>query len=141
VTRDPAAAALAAGAKVVREPPNADLNAALDIGRQDAVEADALLVLPIDLPHLTHETLTRLCRPRKSIGIVPDHHEQGTNLLYLPKPAVATFRFAFGVNSLAAHRAEAARLGIRLDVLHLADAAFDVDQPSDYAELAPELAR
>ena len=141
ITRDPQVAASAGNALVIAEQPGADLNSALNTGRQAALDADALLVLPIDLPHLSRETLTRLCHHRRRITIVPDRHEDGTNLLYLPKPAISGFRFAFGPGSLAAHRTEAARLGIQVNVLRLADAAFDVDQPADYAELAPELAR
>jgi 2-phospho-L-lactate/phosphoenolpyruvate guanylyltransferase len=141
ITRDPAAAAMAGGAQVVAEPAGADLNASLDAGRRAARGAEALLVLPTDLPHLTHATLARLCRNRKHIAIVPDRHDSGTNLLFLPQAAVASFRFAYGIGSLAAHRAEAARLGIDVEVIRLADAAFDVDQPADYAELSAELRR
>jgi len=141
ITRDPQVAAAAGAAQVVAEPPGADLNGALDAGRRAALDADALLVLPIDLPHLSRETLTQLCQHRDRLAIVPDRHEDGTNLLYLPQAAIAEFRFAFGPGSFAAHQAEAARLGIPVHVLRLVDAAFDVDQPADYAELATELAR
>lgn len=141
VTRDPQVAAAAGAAQVVAEPPDADLNGALDAGRRAALDADALLVLPIDLPHLSRETLVQLCQHRDRLTIVPDRHEDGTNLLFVPKAAIAEFRFAFGPGSFAAHQAEAARLGIPVHVLRLVDAAFDVDRPADYAELATELAR
>ena len=40
------------------------------------------------------------------------------------------------VHDLAAHRREAARLGLDAEVVRLTDAAFDVDGPEDLAELS-----
>src|ERR1043166_5515379 len=62
VTRDAEAGriAVAAGATLIDEPEGQDLNAALDLGRRAALDADALLVLPIDLPRLAGATLAQL---------------------------------------------------------------------------------
>ena len=140
VTRDAEAKRIAgeARAEVVDEATGTDLNAALDIGRRAALDADALLVLPIDLPHLTAATLTQLLARPSRFAIAPDRREDGTNLLLLPRAAMAEFRFAFGPGSFAAHCREAERLGFQPAILRLADAAFDVDAPEDYAALSTE---
>lgn len=135
VTRDPAVAAMAGKATVIAEPDGADLNAALDAGRKAALNADALLVLPIDLPRLQPDALRRLCATADRIALVPDRGRTGTNLLLLPRAAIATFRFAYGADSLAAHQAEAKRLGIPIEIIDEPEAAFDIDAPEDYAEL------
>jgi len=138
VTRDPVVIGIAtqAGARIVDEPPGADLNAALDAGRRAASPAVNLLVLPIDLPRLTATALQRFSVTRDAIAIAPDRDRGGTNLLLLPSVAVGNFRFAYGIGSLAAHRAEASRLGVALRIVDLPEAAFDVDSPADHAEFA-----
>jgi len=140
VTRDPGVAAIAGAAKVIAEPPGADLNAALDAGRRAVLGADALLILPIDLPRLHATTLQRLWVRANHIVLVPDRSRTGTNLLLLPRAAIPGFRFAYGTDSFAAHQAEAKRLGIPLDIVDEPEAAFDVDAPEDYAELTRCLA-
>jgi 2-phospho-L-lactate guanylyltransferase len=143
VTRDREARriAVAAGAAAIDEPTGSDLNRALDLGRRAALGADALLVVPIDLPRLEPATLTGLLADPRRFTIAPDQREDGTNLLLLPRAAMADFRFAFGPGSFKAHCDEAARLGLEPAILRLADAAFDVDAPEDYAALSAEPAR
>jgi 2-phospho-L-lactate guanylyltransferase len=136
VTADPWVrdAAAAAGAAVVAEAASAGLNAALDTARADWPAHEQLLVLPVDLPHLTPETLRDLAGYSDDVVIAPDRHGRGTNILVLPAAAALSFRFAFGPDSCCRHADEAARLGLRARCLQRADAAFDLDTPADLAE-------
>ena len=67
-------------------------------------------------------------------GIAPDRHGVGTNGLSLPLPAARGFRFAFGDDSFALHQAEAARLGLIVEVIHSPTLAKDIDVPADLAD-------
>jgi 2-phospho-L-lactate guanylyltransferase len=69
----------------------------------------------------------------EGVTLVPDRRDDGTNVLRLP--AASDFRFAYGPGSFHAHRAEATRLGLHVRVLRHPDLAYDVDWPSDVAEL------
>jgi len=90
--------------------------------------------MPTDLPWLSVAGLQSLCTSRRQIAIVTDRRGKGTNLLFLPREAIRGFRFAFGQDSAAAHRAEAARLEMPAETIRFAEAEFDVDLPEDYAE-------
>jgi 2-phospho-L-lactate/phosphoenolpyruvate guanylyltransferase len=65
------------------------------------------------------------------VTLVPDRHDDGTNVLAVP--AHSGFRFAYGVGSFARHRAEAERLGLPVRVLRDPARAWDVDVPADLA--------
>jgi 2-phospho-L-lactate guanylyltransferase len=71
--------------------------------------------------------------PFDGVTLVPDRRDDGTNVLRLP--AAADFGFSYGPGSFRAHRAEATRLGLAVRVLRVPDLAYDVDWPSDVAEL------
>ncbi|MGH2543947.1 MAG: 2-phospho-L-lactate guanylyltransferase, partial [Ardenticatenaceae bacterium] len=120
--------------------PAPDLNASLEAGRQYAIErgAEALLVLPTDLPHLSREALgillqhtTASTEPR--VVIARDQQGKGTNALFL-RPASA-IPFRFGPGSAQKHRTLAARTGIPLVEVHDPTLAFDLDLPEDWARL------
>jgi 2-phospho-L-lactate guanylyltransferase len=137
VTADPRVAAIAgsAGAQALLEPVDCGLNGALDWARgQAGNNIDCLLVMPTDLPWLSLAGLRSLCTSRRQIAIIADRRGKGTNLLFLPREAIRDFRFAFGQDSAAAHRAEAARLGMPTETIRFAEAEFDIDLPEDYAE-------
>ena len=68
------------------------------------------------------------------VTLVPDRRDDGTNVLRVP--AAHDFHFCYGPSSFRAHRAEATRLGLAVRVLRVPDLAYDVDWPSDVAELA-----
>lgn len=70
------------------------------------------------------------------VTLVPDRHGDGTNVLVLPSGT--GFRFAYGPGSCAAHRAEAARLGLAVTVVESDALGWDVDVPADLAHPAPE---
>ncbi len=112
VSPDPAALEIAAtaGARTLRQR-SGRLNAALRTARDDAIAggADAIVVLPIDLPLISAAALEPLLRelaagwptggPR--VIVVPDRHGPGTNALGLVPPDVIDP--AFGADSLASH--------------------------------------
>lgn len=70
------------------------------------------------------------------VTLVPDRHDDGTNVACVP--SAADFRFSYGPGSLARHRAEALRLDLPLRILREPLLAWDVDVPDDldYAERA-----
>lgn len=117
--------------------PDPDLNAALEAGRQYALSqgANALLILPTDLPMLSQSALTSLFEQippaEPQIMIAYDREGTGTNALFL-RPANA-IPFSFGLHSGPRHRELALQAGISLlEVSHPA-LAFDLDWPEDWA--------
>ncbi|MEA2611352.1 MAG: 2-phospho-L-lactate/phosphoenolpyruvate guanylyltransferase [Chloroflexota bacterium] len=134
--RDVLARAAGVGARTLRQR-SRGLNKGLAEARADVVAggAEALLVLPIDLPFVTAqavgavvERLTDTDPAGSRVVLVTDRHGTGTNALGLRPPDVIDF--AFGPTSRARHRAatEAAgasylEVGGRLTV--------DLDTPDD----------
>jgi len=117
--------------------PGGGLNPAVEcaFGHVAAEGADRMIVLFADLPLLTSQDVERLATaPKGTIAIAPDRHGTGTNALSLPIPAAKGFTFAFGTDSFAAHRAEAGRWGLRIEVVHSPGLARDVDVPEDLAD-------
>jgi 2-phospho-L-lactate guanylyltransferase len=131
---DVAQIAVEAGAIPVRQA-NYGLNHGLEEARAAALAdgADALLVLPGDLPQVSPAAiadvlgvLDRTAPP--VVAIVPDRHGRGTNALLLAPPGV--IEFAFGGDSRAAHRQAAE--AVCTDVIELGGPlALDVDTPED----------
>lgn len=119
------------GARVMWEP-GQGLNGAVRAGvdRLAALGVQWVTVAHGDLP-----TATGLGSIASFNGatLVPDRHDDGTNVLRLP--AHSEFRFAYGPGSFRAHRAEAARLGLAVRVLRVPSLAYDVDWPADVIEL------
>jgi 2-phospho-L-lactate guanylyltransferase len=137
VSSDGEAVALAAAAGVAAIADRGHgLNAALAEARallRDADPAASLLVLPIDLPRAGAAALGRLVALPGEVVAAPDRHGRGTNALYLSPAAAGVMAFRFGEESFAAHRAAAARAGLRFAVSADPDLAFDLDEPEDLA--------
>ena len=126
------------GARTLRQR-SVGLNAGLDEGRLDVLAggAEAILVLPIDLPFVTTEAVAAVLGPLGAVGavgavadvvLVADRHGNGTNALVLrPPDAIA---FAFGPGSRHAHRAAADAVGARYVEVE-GPLAFDLDTPDD----------
>ena len=127
------------GARTLRQR-SVGLNAGLDEGRLDVVAggAEAILVLPIDLPFVTAEAVAAVLGPLRAVAgavgavadvvLVTDRHGNGTNALLLRPPhAIA---FAFGLGSRHAHRAAAEAVGARYVEIE-GPLAFDLDTPDD----------
>ncbi len=117
--------------------PGGGLNPAVQsaLAQVAAEGAGRMIVLFADLPLLTSRDVGRLAAaPSGTIAIAPDRHGTGTNALSLPIPAAKDFTFAFGTDSFAAHRAEAGRLGLRIEQVHSPGLARDVDVPDDLVD-------
>jgi 2-phospho-L-lactate guanylyltransferase len=115
------------------------LNQGLREGRSEvqAAGADALLVLPIDLPLITSETLEALLAelddPRRPLAVlVPDRHGRGTNALLLAPPDA--IEFCFGGDSRAAHLDCARSRDVRI-VETDGPLTLDLDTPADLLAL------
>ena len=115
------------GASVVWTP-GRGLNGAVEEGVRvlSARGAAQVIVAHADLP-----LAADLASVAGSAGVtlVPDRHEDGTNVACVP--GAAGFRFSYGPGSFARHRSEAKRLGLPLRVLREPLLAWDVDQPAD----------
>ena len=132
---DVEAFAIALGAHVLRQQ-QPGLNAAVTEGvtrlREQGI--DRVVVAHADLPRAAN--LAALATGEAdSVVLVPDRHEDGTNVIVVPTDA--GFRFAYGPGSFAAHRAEARRLQLRVRLVHDDDLAWDVDTVEDLAPPAP----
>ena len=126
--------ALAAGARPIRQR-STGLNAGLREARDEVMAGggSALLILPIDLPHITPEALGAIVdvmadTPPPLVAIVADRHGRGTNALLLAPPDVIDL--SFGGDSHGAHAAAAAAAGARLIELG-GPLSEDIDTPED----------
>jgi 2-phospho-L-lactate guanylyltransferase len=127
------------GARTLRQR-SRGLNAGLREARTDVVAggADAVLVLPIDLPFVTPERIAALLEPLEvsirtasetpTVVLVTDRHGTGTNALGLRPPDAIDF--AFGRASRSAHRAAAETAGASLIELD-GPLTVDLDTPDD----------
>ena len=121
------------GARTLRQR-SRGLNAGLAEARADVVAggAEAILVLPIDLPFVTSEAvealLPALTDASPAVVLATDRHGTGTNALGLRPPEVIDF--AFGPGSRGAHRAAAERAGAAYVELG-GPLTIDLDTPED----------
>ena len=120
-----------------------DRGGGLNCALSDALEhiagrgASRVVVVAADLPLVTAGDLERLAAASAdTIALATDRAGTGTNALSLPLPAACNFEFAFGLGSFGLHRAEAARLGLRIDEVRSEGLALDVDTPDDLADAA-----
>jgi 2-phospho-L-lactate guanylyltransferase len=136
VTPDDAVRDLASGlgARPLRQR-DGGLNRGIDVARDEAsaAGADAVLILPIDLPDVSPEAIEAVLAPlddprRPLVAIVPDRHGRGTNALLIAPPDAIDV--CFGGDSRAAHVAAAKAAGARLVELD-GPLALDVDTPDD----------
>jgi 2-phospho-L-lactate guanylyltransferase len=136
VGRDRVVSALARrnGASFVSEGERGGLNRALTRARIAAVRrgAEAVMIVPADLPLLSAEDIARVRRKagRPPFVVVgPDRSGGGTNVLYLAPPGV--IGFYFGEGSCRRHIRAARQAGVRAAILHRKALAQDLDQPED----------
>lgn len=122
------------GAKTVQESGAPALNPALERASQVIASwnAQAALVLPADLPLLSEAALAELVqlgRYHRSVVIVPNRQEDGTNALLMRPPGMFSYQFgagSFNKHLEAAHAAEAEVHVFRPERLML-----DLDTPDD----------
>lgn len=136
--------ALALGARPIRQR-GFGLNEGLRQARDEAIAAgaDALVILPIDLPGVTPDALAEIVAAIRSVGgprvvVVPDRHGRGTNVLAVAPPDAIPF--CFGGDSRNAHARNAREAGADLVELD-GPLRLDLDTPEDLLlaeRLAPE---
>ncbi|MBP7998373.1 MAG: NTP transferase domain-containing protein [Chloroflexi bacterium] len=82
--------------------------------------------------HDATATNPRLVLPEypKAITICPDHHEDGTNALFI-RPAIG-FTFRYGPDSFHQHIQEAEQHGMFYRVVHAPGIKFDLDTEADW---------
>ena len=136
VSSDAEAKQIAAAQEIATDATNwPDLNAALSGVRQHVLTSGAwteLLVLPIDIPLATKESLRTVIADDAVVTIVPDGRESGTNVLKLREPSLREFQFAYGDHSFKVHGDAAIKNGWKLSIHRLEDLSFDIDNPEDY---------
>lgn len=120
------------------------LNAAIDLGRRDALDrnAERILVLSADLPLLTPASLSRFAQDEDldDVTLVTDRAGLGTNAVMLHGSAtVEQFPFHFGRNSRRLHREAAAHLSASYVERCVREIALDLDTPDDWAMLSREM--
>lgn len=71
-----------------------------------------------------------------SITVVPDRHEDGTNVMIVP--TASEFEFAYGRNSFIEHQLIAKRCNLTIRIIHDQDLSVDIDTAQDL-ELAQKL--
>lgn len=122
-----AAWAAGVGASVVRVP-GRGLNRAVTGGVAALAAAgfSRVVVAHADLP-LARDLSVLASSP--GITLVPDRHDDGTNVAVVP--AASGFRFSYGRGSFDRHRDEVARLGLPLRIVREPALAWDVDGPAD----------
>jgi 2-phospho-L-lactate guanylyltransferase len=127
--------AAALGARTMRQR-GQGLNAGIREARDDAIAggADAVAILPIDLPLVSPAAIEQLLGPLGVVGerplvvLAPDRHHRGTNGLVLAPPDA--IEPSFGGDSRAAHQACATDAGARYVELD-GPLSLDLDTPDD----------
>jgi 2-phospho-L-lactate guanylyltransferase len=136
--------ALRAGARPLRQR-SRGLNDGLREARDEAMAggADAVLILPIDLPRVSPDAIAPLVaiaddRDPPLVAIVGDRHGRGTNALLLAPPDVIDVHF--GGDSHDAHASAAVAAGAWLVELD-GPLTVDLDTPDDLllAESIPDV--
>ncbi|GIW08444.1 MAG: hypothetical protein KatS3mg060_3249 [Dehalococcoidia bacterium] len=125
--------------------PGNGLNAAVAAGVAAVGEADAVLVVPADLPLLTVGAIERLVgrlgavTGAPQVVLAPDRRHDGTNALLIAPPT--SVQPAFGPASFTIHR-EAASASGAVVLIHDDPAfALDLDLPEDLDALPTPLVR
>ncbi len=126
------------GTEVLCEPDLPGLNHSLERACRDVAArgAEAILVVPADLPLLSRESLNEVIAAAVTpplVVIAPDQLGNGTNILMLAPISVIPFRF--GPGSLAKHTLAAQEAGAALVRVDSPALSFDVDRPEDLDRL------
>lgn len=120
------------GAAGLKEP-GLELNEALKLGVQQAIDGDAseVLILPADLPLLKAadvERIVSMASSSRDVVIAPSK-ANGTNAILLRPPDVINLKF--GGESFPRHLEEALRAGVRPHIYRSKTVATDIDEPTD----------
>ena len=104
------------------------------VAREGRSEADALAVLPGDLPMVTAQALHAAVKTLGAVVLAPASDGTGTSLLLRRPPRAIPSRF--GPDSFRRHRDLAAARGLPVAVVELPELAFDLDRPGRYPAAA-----
>jgi 2-phospho-L-lactate guanylyltransferase len=136
ISRDTKALAIAreAGAHTVQESGAPELNHALMRATQVVIgwRADAVLILPADLPLISSEDVMAIIeqgRDDNTVVVATDSAEDGTNAMLIRPPGL--IRYAYGQGSYQRHKALAQEAGARVNVYHSERVTLDIDVPRD----------
>ena len=94
-------------------------------------QAQAMLILPADLPLVSRDELNTLIRDQedRSIRIAGARDQDGTNALVMKPPHLLTT--SFGVGSFERHKKFAKALSVKIEEVNLPGLSFDVDTEKD----------
>ncbi len=138
VSRAAEAGSLAApfAARRFAESPAANLPKALTEARDHAVAelgAKALFIVPADVPLISGAEIDRLILAHKTVTLLPDHAQVGTNgLICTPPDAIP---LVFDGKSFKAHAAHAGNAGFVPRIVLDSGFALDIDTPDDLVRL------
>lgn len=94
--------------------------------------ADAVLIIPADIPLINAEDLTHIIRMGQnaaSVVITPDDKHDGTNALFVRPPGL--FDYAYGENSFHHHQERAREADGTVYVYESERLCLDLDTPAD----------
>ena len=135
ISRDTKALAIAreVGAKTLQEGALSNLNPALMRATMVVASwrAEAVLILPADLPFINAEDIRRMIQLAvdRSIVIASDNARDGTNALLVRPPGA--IEFAYGGGSFRRHTQAAAAAGLQAFTYESERVALDIDLPED----------
>lgn len=94
-------------------------------------QAQAMLILPADLPLVSRDELNTLIRDQedRSIRIAGARDQDGTNALVMKPPSLLAT--SFGVGSFERHKRLAKALSVKIEEINLPGLSFDVDTEKD----------
>jgi len=124
------------GALVFDEGEQVSHSASADAACLRAIQmgATTVLLVPIDVPHVTPADFSQLAAAaRPGLIVVPSADGTGTNALVRTPPDVIESRF--GPGSCRAHLDQARTKNVPAELLRLPGLMFDIDTPEDLAEL------
>ena len=145
ISRDTKALAIARemGAKTIQESAFSDLNPALMRATMivKSWRADAVLILPADLPFVNAEDIRAIVQlgQNRSIVIATDNMGDGTNALLVRPPGLIPY--AYGPGSYRRHCDSADRAGVSVHSYQSERLALDIDVPEDLANYQRILAQ
>ncbi len=94
-------------------------------------QAQAMLILPADLPLVSRDELNTLIRDQedRSIRIAGARDQDGTNAIVMKPPHLLAT--SFGVGSFKRHKKIAKALSVKIEEVNLPGLSFDVDTEKD----------
>ena len=95
---------------------------------------ERVIVSHSDLPLATDLTWLADHAAAADVILVPDRHNDGSNVVLVPTST--EFRFAYGPGSAQAHELEAKRIGLSFASISDDELGWDVDVPDDLAVLS-----